>query len=89
MFLRENTRGDIKDGHHHAAGDIHADAIGDDRILGGKHAADREAVSSMRVRHQRSCHRHRQMDRRIRLRGGCRVNIRSPHGVRVVFILHS
>ena len=43
---------DIQHRHLHAAGDIHADGIWNDRVLGGQHAADRQAVAHVRVGHE-------------------------------------
>ncbi len=47
--------------HLHPAGDVDADRVRDDRVVGGQHAADRQAVALVRVGHQRARHRHRQL----------------------------
>ena len=53
--------------HLHAARDIHANGVRDDCVLGGQHAADRQAIAHVRVRHQRPRHRHRQQARLLHL----------------------
>ena len=43
----------------HAAGNVHAHGIRNDRVVRGQHTADRQAVTHMGIRHQgaRDCHR--------------------------------
>ncbi len=52
---------DVEDAHPHAAGDVHADRVGDHRVLRRQHAADRQAVPLVGVRHQRAAHGDRQV----------------------------
>jgi hypothetical protein len=47
----------------HAAGDVDADGVGNDGVLGGEHPADREAVTDVGVGHECSGDRHWQAGR--------------------------
>ena len=53
----------IEHGQLHAAGDVDADGVRDDGVLGRQHAADRQAVAHVGVRHQRARNRDGQVDR--------------------------
>ena len=44
----------------HAARDVDADGVGDDRVVGGQHAADRQPVALVRVGHESPRHGDRQ-----------------------------
>ena len=56
QFARRN----IEHGHLHAAGNIHADRIRNDRVLRGQHSADGQPVANVRIRHEGAGHRDRQ-----------------------------
>lgn len=48
---------EIEDGHFHAASDVDTDCIRNDGVFGSEHAADGEAVTDVRIRHERACDR--------------------------------
>ena len=54
------TDGDIQHRHLHAAGDIHADCVWNNGVLGRQHAANRQAVAHVCVRHEGTGHCHGQ-----------------------------
>ncbi len=60
LLLVQVAHRNVEHGHFHATGDVHANGVGDDRVIRRQHAADGQAVAHMRVRHQRARHRHRQ-----------------------------
>ena len=51
---RERTDGQIENGHLHPAGDIHADGVRNDRVVGREHATDRQAIPDVRIGHERA-----------------------------------
>ena len=76
--LLKPLNGEVEDRHLHPAGDIHADRIGNHRVVGGEHAANREPVAYMRIGHQRSRHGHWQVARQFDLPQSQRIDIASP-----------
>ena len=42
----------VKHAHLHPAGDVNADRVGNHRVVGRQHPADRQAVADMRIGHQ-------------------------------------
>ena len=53
----------VEDGQLHAARDVHADGVRNHRVVRREHAADRQAVADVRIRHERARHRDRQRTR--------------------------
>jgi len=68
----------VENGHFHAAGDIDADGVGNDGILGGQHAADGQAIADVGVRHERGRDGHGQVAGVIHLLEGFGVEILAP-----------
>ena len=64
------AHGQVEHGHLHAAGNVHADGVGDDRVVGGQHAADGQTIADVRVRHQRARDRHGELARASHLVDG-------------------
>ena len=64
---RQRRDGQVQHGHLHAARDVHANRVRDDRGVGRQHAADGQAVALVRVRHQRAGHGDRQPARVLHL----------------------
>ena len=62
----------------HAAGDVDADAVGDDGALGREHAADRQAVAAVRVGHQRALHGRGQPQGVVHLRERAVLGVGAP-----------
>jgi hypothetical protein len=52
FFLSEQVRRDFVKRQAHAAGDIDANRVGDDGVLGRQHAADGQPVADVGIRHQ-------------------------------------
>ena len=50
--------GNIQHRHLHAAGDVHAHRVGNHRVFGGQHPADRETVADVGIGHQGPRHGH-------------------------------
>ena len=59
----EGVRLAVIDGQLHAARDVHADGVRNHRVVRREHAADRQAVAHVRIRHERARHRDRQRTR--------------------------
>ena len=53
----------VIDGELHSARDVHADGVRDDGVVGRQHAADRQAIAHVGIRHQRARHGDRQRAR--------------------------
>ena len=68
----------------HPAGDVDADRVRDDRVVRGQHAADRQPVADMRIRHERARHGHRQLARVLHLLQRGRLEVVAPDSVRSV-----
>ena len=58
---------DVIDAELHPAGDVHADRVGNDRVLRRQNAADGQAISLMRIGHQRAADRYGKSHRRCHL----------------------
>ncbi len=67
LFVFQIAQRNIQHRHLHAAGDVHADGVGNHRVLRGQHAADGQAIADVRVRHERARDRHRQQTRLFHL----------------------
>ena len=67
LLLLQVAHRNVQHGHFHAARDVHADGVGDHRVVRGQHAADGQAVADVRIRHQRARDRHRQQTRFLHL----------------------
>jgi len=50
--------GQIEYGQRHAAADVYTHAVGNDRVVCCKDAADRQSIALVRVGHQGARHRH-------------------------------
>ena len=72
---------DIQHRHLHAAGDIHADRIRNDGVLGGQHAANRQAIAHVRVRHEGAGHCHGQQAGFLHLHHGLVLQSFAPLAV--------
>jgi hypothetical protein len=67
LLLFQVAHRNVQHRHLHAAGDVHADGVGNHRVVRGQHAADGQAVADVRVRHERARDRHRQQTRLLHL----------------------
>ncbi len=65
----------------HPAGDVDADGVRNDRVLASQHAADRQAVADVCVRHQRGADGVRHLAGHAHLLVGGRVDVVAPGAV--------
>ena len=72
---------DIQHRHLHAAGDIDADRIRNDCVLGSQHAADRQAIAHVCVRHESAGHCHGQQAGFLHLHHGLVLQAFAPLAV--------
>ena len=74
----QRARRDIKDGHHHAAGDIDADAVRNHGIFRRQYAADGKPIAHVRIRHECAGNRDGKRDGGIHLRLRLGIDVRAP-----------
>ena len=78
LRVSQLAQGQIEHRHFHAAGDIHADGKRNDRVVCRQHAANRQAVADVGVRHERACDRHGQPAGPLHLSDGLGVKVFAP-----------
>ena len=88
LVVRQRGHGEVEHRHLHPARNVDADGVWDDRFVGGQDAADRKAVSDVRVRHERARHGDRQPARVLHLPHGVRFDIAAPNPIRSITCLH-
>ena len=72
---------DIQHRHLHAAGDVHADGIRNNCVLGSEHAADWKAIAHVCVRHEGAGHCHGQQAGFLHLHHGLMLQAFTPLAV--------
>ena len=77
-FVPQRVQRQVQDGQLHPAGDIDAHGVGYDRVVGGQHAADGQAVAHVGVRHQRARQGHGQGARPLHLPDRLPVQVPPP-----------
>ena len=70
----------------HAARDVHADGVRDDRVARGQDTADRQTVADVGVRHQRARDRDRQLARVAQLLQRVGLEVLAPDHVRRIVL---
>ena len=71
----------IEHGQFDAAGDVHADGVGDDGVVGGEHAADGQPVADVGVGHERGGDGDGQLAGVLHLLERVGVQVRAPLAV--------
>ena len=77
----EGVHRQVQHGHLHATSDVDTDRVGDDRVLRGQHAADRQTVAAMGIGHQGTANGDRQLASVLQLLDRCRFEVVSPLAV--------
>ena len=72
----------IEDGEFDAAGDVHADGVGDDGVVGGEHAADGQPVADVGIGHERGGDGDGQLAGVLHLLERVGVQVRAPLAIR-------
>ena len=78
----------IEHGEFDAAGDVHADGVGDDGVIGGEHTADGQTVADMGIGHERGGDGDGQLAGVLHLLERVGVQIRAPLAVGDVLTGH-
>ena len=81
LIVLQKTDRQIEHRHMHPAGNVHPDRIGNDRVVRCQHAADRQAIPDMGIRHQGADDRYRQTAGILHLDNGLRIMICTPLAV--------
>ena len=81
LLVLEVADGEIEHCHFHAAGDVHADGVRDDDVIGGEHAADGQAVADVGVGHQSAGHGHGEEAGFLHLHDGLGLQASAPLAV--------
>ena len=81
-LLRQRAERELEHGQLHPARDVDADGIGNHRVPGGEHTADRQAVAHVRVGHERARHGDRELAGVRHLADGVGFETLAPDAIR-------